>query len=328
MRYLFLLYLLVLCSLPALAQESLFDALHARGDSVVIRIDTDWKQLLQRKAKKEYQPVIVSISGLKRDFTFNGKIRSRGNIRLQACNNPSLKVKLKKKELIAAGFSDLNDLKFVLQCSSGKVGNNYLVLEKLVYDLHAIYSEHHHRVLPTLLLPTQREGLVVNSFIVEAEEQLAVRYQGKILESKRASSRGLQRQAYLNMCLFNYLVLNTDWHVFNLHNVEFVTPDGSTDIIPIPYDFDYAGFVNTSYAVPREELQISSVQVPRFLGKHITEAEMRTAAAHFQARRAAAENFLRQYPNINERDRKRLLKRMQRFYEELESEKKLLQLIR
>lgn len=295
---------------------------------MIIGLDTDWKRLLNRKDKKEYQPVKLQITGLDSVLTFSGKIRSRGNIRLQVCSNPSLKIKLKKGELAAAGFSKLNDLKFVLQCGNSNVGNNYLLLEKLVYDLHTIYSEHHHRVLPATLLPEQKEGLEINSFLLEDEEQLAERYRGRILETKRASTRGLQREAYVNMCLFNYLVLNTDWHVYNLHNVEFVSPDGSTDLIPIPYDFDYSGFVNTTYAVPREEFDITSVQVPYFLGKYVTEVEIRTAADHYLARRPAAEAFLENHPDINERDRKRLLKRLERFYDEIGEEKKLLRLIK
>ncbi len=324
----FLLLFLFAVSAPALAQESLFDALHARGDSVVIRLDTDWKQLLRRKKKKEYQPVVVTISGLDSLLTFRGKVRSRGNIRLEVCSNPSLKLKLKKEDLAAAGFSKLNDLKFVLQCGNNSVGNNYLVLEKLVYNLHAIYSEHSHRVFSVTLLPVQKEGLQIKAFMLEDEEQLSDRYRGRILESKRASTRGLQREAYVNMCLFNYLVLNTDWHVYNLHNVEFVNPDGGNDIIPIPYDFDYSGFVNTSYAIPREEFNITSVQVPYFLGKYVTEAEIRAAAAHYLARRPAAEDFLKKHPDIGERDRKRLLSRLDRFYAEIGSEKKLLRLIK
>ena len=328
MRFLFILFALLFLSPPATAQESLFDALHERGDSGVIGIDTDWKRLLNRKSKKEYQPVTVHISGLDSVLTFSGKIRSRGNIRLQVCSNPSLKLKLKKGELAAAGFSKLNDLKFVLQCGNHSVGNKYLLLEKLVYECHTIYSEHYHRVKPATLLPTQKEGLEINSFLLEDEEQLAERYRGRIMETKRASTRGLQREAYVNMCLFNYLVLNTDWHVYNLHNVEFVSPEGGNDIIPIPYDFDYSGFVNTSYSIPGETIDITSVQVPYFLGKHITEAEIHAAADHYLARRPAAEAFLQNHPDLSDRERKRLLKRLESFYEEIGEEKKLLRLIR
>lgn len=328
MRYLLVLFLPILTTVSLFAQSSLFDVLHSRVDSVVIRLDTDWKSLMRGKQKKAYQPVVINISGLGEPLRFSGRIRSRGHVRLEACSNPSLKIKLNKEELVVAGFSKLNDLKLVLQCSNGDVGNNYLVLEKLVYDLHGLYSEYYHRVCPLTLLPVPEEDSPISAFLVEAEEQLAERYKGQLLDTKRASTRGLQREAYVNMCLFNYLVLNTDWHVFNLHNVEFLSPKGSTDIIPIPYDFDYAGFVNTSYAIPREELGISSVQVPRFLGKYVTEEEIRAAAEHFLARRPAAEAFLRDHPEINERDRRRLIKRLENFYEEIGSEKKLLRLIR
>jgi len=328
MRFLLAFLLLFTVFHPAGAQTSLFDALHERGDSVVVRIDTDWDQLMKKKTEKKYRPVTVRITGLDTLLTISGKIRTRGNVRLNVCSNPSLKIKLAKDELEVAGFSRLNDLKFVLQCSNNAIGENYLVLEKLTYDLHAIYSRHHHRVLPVTVLPEQKDGLEIRAFMLEDEEQLSERYQGTILESKRASTRGIQRRAYLNMCLFNYMILNTDWHVFNLHNVEFVKPDEGKELIPLPYDFDYSGFVNTSYAIPRPELGITSVHIPLFLGKHVTRAEIMTAAKQFLALRPVALAFLDNHPDILERDRKRLRKRLEKFYEVIGSEKKLMRLIR
>jgi len=323
-----LLLLFLLSSGLVTAQESLFDALHSRGDSIQITIETDWKQLIRRKLKKGYLPATLRISGLDTPLELPGRVRARGNIRLQVCHYPSLKIKLKKEGLREAGFSDLNDLKMVLQCSSGDVGAGYHRREKLVYRLHAIYSEHSHRIVPLSLRIDDVKPKVLSAFFIEDEEQLTARYQGRVLESKSVSTNGLQREAYLNMCLFNYLILNTDWHVYNLHNIEFVNPNGTKDLVPIPYDFDYSGFVGAGYAVPNDALDMESIYEPKWLGKNVSADEIREAAKHFISKRAAAEKLIQEFPGLHKRNRRRLLDRMEEFYRLLAKEKELLRLIK
>ncbi len=313
------------------AQSSLFDALHTTKDTVEIGLETDWKGLFKNKKKKIYQPITFTINRPSGAIVLKGKVRTRGHMRLEVCQNPSLKIKLKKKDLLAAGFTELNDMKCVLQCTRGSLGRSYLKRERMVYEMYPIFSDFHHRVIPIRLTPSEGlkgEDPYIEAMFVEDEEQLAQRYNARILETKRASTGGLQREAYVNMCLFNYLILNTDWQVFNLHNVEFINPEGSLKFIPIPYDFDYSGFVGTSYAVPFEALGIQSVQEPKWLGKDISVEEMKRGAQHFISKKEEVTTFISDYPTLSASDRKRLLKRLDAFYEVLEKEKKLLRLLK
>jgi len=326
-----ILFCCLLLSTVLPAQSSLFDALHLTRDTVEIGIETDWKGLFKNKKKKIYQPITLNIQRPFGTISLRGKVRTRGHTRLEVCQNPSLKIKLKKGDLLAAGFTELNDLKCVLQCVRGQLGKSYLKRERLVYEMHPIFSDFHHRVVPIHLKPS--EGLKgsdphIEAMFVEDEEQLADRYQARILEAKRASTSGLQREAYVNMCLFNYLVLNTDWQVFNLHNVEFINIRGSLKFIPIPYDFDYSGFVGTSYAVPFETLNINSVYDPKWLGKDISADEIKQGAKHFISKKIEARAFIANYPTLSGSAKKRLLKRFDEFYEVMENEKKLLRLLK
>ncbi|MEM9260807.1 MAG: hypothetical protein AAGA62_14260 [Bacteroidota bacterium] len=327
MRYLTILLFIGLI-LPLKAQESFFDHLHAKGDTVHLHFETEWKKLIRKKANKTSFPLRMGVQRQDSVLSLPGKIRSRGNIRLEVCNNPSLKIKLKKDGLRKAGFSDLNDFKLVLQCSNGKVGESYLRREALVYDLHRLYSGYTHRTIPVVIHFTDPKIDDINAFFIEHEEQLEARYNARILKSKIASTRGLKRAPYINMCLFNYLVLNTDWHVFNLHNIEIINPLGTKDLVPIPYDFDYSGFVGTSYAIPREELKISTVYSPKWLGKHVTEAEIKAGAAHFLSKSEEAEKLIQEHPTLTNSARKRMLKRLEDFHKVLQKEKDLLRLIR
>jgi len=136
----FVLLLLLAVHLPLGAQSSLFSRMLEHGDTIVLRVDTDWKGLMANKTKKIYQPMMLTFSLGEAQYTFPGKIRTRGNIRLEVCGNPSLKLKIKKKAIAAAGFNLNNKLKIVEQCSNSRLGVGYLRRERLVYDLHQIYS--------------------------------------------------------------------------------------------------------------------------------------------------------------------------------------------
>lgn len=308
------------------AQESLFDHLYASGDTIIIDMETDWKKLMRQKGKKEYRPVTMALSTKDTTYQLPGRIRSRGNMRLVVCNNPSLKLKVKKKALVAAGFTKLNDFKVVLQCTNSKLGRSYLRRERLIYGLHQIYSPDYHRTIP-ICFKGLDDGEDVLGFFIEDEEQLDTRY-ARTLEIKKISVNGLERSSYLNMCLFNYLILNTDWHVFNLHNVELVVKEGQKQPSPIPYDFDYSGFVGTSYAVPRDGLEISSIYVPQWLGIGVTNEELLSVAEDFLAKATQAKTFIQEYPDLSRLDRKRLLKRLEDFNKLLGNEKKLLRILR
>ncbi|MBC6996483.1 hypothetical protein QWY85_18355 [Neolewinella lacunae] len=305
-----------------LGQPSLFDHLHANAAcGIRLTLGTDLGELRRSKAEKAYLPSTFQLQVSNTlQLELPGQVRTRGNVRLQVCDNPSLKVKFKKAALRAAGFSDLNEWKIVLQCSDNKVGAGYLRRERFVYELHALYSSYHHRTVPVTLVFGPDTTKVLEAFLVEDEEQLAHRYQSNILNAQRVSTQGIHRPSYVNLCLFNYLILNTDWHISNLHNVEVINPRGTNDLVPIPYDFDYAGFVGTSYAVPRESLGIRSIYDPKWLGKNISNEELLPAIAHFEAVRPLATELINRSPDLEDRDRQRMLKRLDAFHKVLASE--------
>lgn len=304
------------------AQSSLFDRLYAHSDTVAVEVATDWKQLLQHKADKEYQSVNLRLAG----HEFPGRIRTRGHVRLQQCRYPSLKVKLDKSALDSLGFNALNDLKFVIQCSGGDVGLGYVHRERLVYELHALLSPYHHRTVPVrIVMPGESDTL--SGFLIETEEQLETRYAASVVKKKQVSTRGLERAAYVNMCLFNYMVLNTDWNVFNLHNVECLQLTETKLQIPIPYDFDYSGLVGTAYATPHEKHDQRSVYEPRWLARHVTAAEFAPVVKTYLAKERAIMDLVANYPMLPKSERRRIKKRLSTFFGQLKDKRSLARLV-
>jgi hypothetical protein len=67
------------------------------------------------------------------------------------------------------------------------------------------------------------------------------------------------------------MIGNTDWWIHRRHNVDLVElADGS--LVPIPFDFDYAGIINTPYAIPSPSMPIKSVE-DRFSRVHVSQPQ-------------------------------------------------------
>ena len=87
------------------------------------------------------------------------------------------------------------------------------------------------------------------------------------------------------MSLFQYMIGNTDYSILALHNVLMID-DAKGVRRTVPYDFDYSGLVNTHYAVPVKDLNLSSVRERRWRGPCKTEAEVEQALAPFLEKKA------------------------------------------
>jgi hypothetical protein len=59
--------------------------------------------------------------------------------------------------------------------------------------------------------------------------------------------------------VFQYLIGNTDWSTYALHNMELVRQEDG-DHLPIPYDFDFAGAIDAPYASVDPKLRIVRVR--------------------------------------------------------------------
>jgi hypothetical protein len=64
------------------------------------------------------------------------------------------------------------------------------------------------------------------------------------------------------------MIGNADYSITGRHNMKILGMPGygSEGYTPVPYDFDYSGLVDASYAVPGENLGITSVRERYYLG--------------------------------------------------------------
>lgn len=304
-----LFFLLAAASLQA--QSSLFDSLHRAPDTALLTLTTPWKDLLRGKESKAYQSLDLYVGG----SVYPGRIRPRGNARLRACRYPSLLIKLKKDALEADGLARRNDLKLVMQCNDSRSGEAYLHRERFLYGLYREISDYHHRTIPVRV--AVNSGDTLHGFLIETEEELAFRYGARLLEGASVSTRALDRDAYADLALFNYMILNTDWNIFNLHNVECLQVEEKTLPVILPYDFDYSGLVDAHYAVPREGLGLKSVREAAYLGRNLDAEQLQRAGERFLLKSERLLGLLDAERTIDDRHKAYIRKRLEEFFQEL-----------
>src|SRR6185295_11021392 len=94
---------------------------------------------------------------------------------------------------------------------------------------------------------------------------------------------------------------NTDWSVPNYHNTKLMRPINDSISFPyvVPYDFDFAGLVNASYAIPSPDLAITSVKQRLYRGFPRTMEELQRTLKIFREKQEAIKNLIMNFELLN-----------------------------
>jgi hypothetical protein len=237
----------------------------AQEEGSKMTLEMDLTTLVANKRTDNFYPgTLVASDGT----TYKVEVKPRGKYRRRIAEIPPLKIKFKKKALTAEGLDTLNEVKLVLPCYDDKKGDELVVKEYLAYRMFEKVSG--AAIRARLIRLSLRDNHVESSskrsvmaILLEDEEDLAARLNGQIVEKF-----GLQIDSFITsqtalMVMFQYMIGNTDWDLAMHRNVRLVEGQ-SGKITPVPYDFDFSGFVSAPYASPSSESGLKSVQ-DRFL---------------------------------------------------------------
>lgn len=194
------------------------------------------------------------------------QLRKRGNNRLKNCYFPPLKVKLKKAEIKHTIFKGHSSLKLVLPCLLESDKNDNIVKEYIAYKLFEIISPYHFR---TRLLDIKFEEIKgdnskmyeLKGILIEDDKDVAKRLDGKIYE-RDMHPLNQEPIASIRNAFFQFMIGNTDFSTAYQHNMKIIYINKA--MVPVPYDFDMAGLVNTSYAA--SSIAVNSVTERKYRG--------------------------------------------------------------
>lgn len=265
------LFLPVLCQMipqEGLAQQ---DSLFNSEEVFRITLSGEIATLIgDRNGEPKYTPVKLSYFDAKGgEIEIPLKVRQRGNFRRQKknCDFPPLLLNFAKENTGNTIFDGQDKIKLVMPCRD----KDYIVQEYYTYKLYNLVTPRSFRVrlvevaLDDPALKTKQKKPFFG-FLLEEEDQMAQRNNMISVRRMMLKPQSMQREDFLNMAVFNYLIGNTDWSVQYRQNIKLIAEDTLSLPVAVPYDFDHAGIVRASYAHPAEELKLRSTLERRYRG--------------------------------------------------------------
>ena len=320
-----LIALLLLQIHPVCGQQSLslFDKLQA-FEVVEMDLSTDLKLLRDQRKTNEYQPATLTFSlGKKQQETWEIKIRSRGKYRRRVCQFPPLKLNFPKDKLKIQGLTSDDEFKLVTHCLLGDTGKEYLLREYLAYKLYEQLSPVHFRVQLCkirYLDPQSGEKIIAWAILMEDEAALARRFNAKICEVCYSTKPEQFQEGNLQQVfLFQYMIGNLDWSLTLLRNVLMLEPKNGAPPVIAPYDFDFSGLVNASYARPNLDFGQTSLRQRLFIHPDISDESLRPTIAYFQSKRKDLESVILNFKLLGYNSRMDLLDYIQSFFNSLDA---------
>ncbi|MEZ5956228.1 MAG: hypothetical protein R3C27_03325 [Hyphomonadaceae bacterium] len=279
---------------PAAAQTRLF----TDNSELPIIIEGPMNDLVRRAARNtDAMPATLTID----NHTFTIELSPRGFSRrtLGICQFPPLRINLSgsRQGTIMQGQ---NKLKLVTRCRGGASYEQLIVLEYLTYRLYNEITPLSFRVRPvrtTYRDPNSRRREEVQfNFLIEDVDDLARRNLRRAIDVQSGEVPSSQLDPYQASIvgMFQYMIGNLDWDMVQgspgeecCHNGKLLaaTANGRQDILPVPYDFDYSGFVSAPYAVPPQGAPVQNVRQRYYRGLCRFNDQVPAVAEHFRSRR-------------------------------------------
>jgi hypothetical protein len=282
---------------------------------VPMTLSTDVSALIANKYNADYQPAKLTTREGK---TYELQVKSRGKFRRRIAEIPPLKLKIKKKVLAAEGLDTLNELKLVLPCTLDERGNELVVREYLAYRMFEQMTNNsvRARLIDLTLLNTglgNQPKYTVKAILLEDEEETVARLDGELVDFYGMTTDSLQTQQAALTALFQYMIGNTDWNIAEQRNVRFVRTKAG-ELLLIPFDFDFAGFVNAPYATPLAETGLKNVRDRYLMADKLNASALEAAYRTMQASRPAF-NQICQSAFVTPADAAKLVEYLNSFYE-------------
>lgn len=303
---------------------SIFDLLH--GEEILeAELRGDFAKLLEDKHSGEAIDAVLTVEQQDNRTSRNVALSLRGRFRRMTCDFPPLMMRFKKKELKSEGLSDHNDIKLVTHCLDNPVVSKRNILkEYLAYKVLSLLTDYSFRVQLARIRYVDTSGLMRDTrryaILVEDSDELAERLHADSCND--CLNPDITRMDLSDLALvsvFQYMIGNTDWSVLMNRNVKLFEKKADGDLLSVPYDFDFSGWVNTPYAKPNADLGQLAVTDRVYVGIKLNASLKEQTIAVFRERKKAIYEVVKGFKKLDATSRKALVAYLDGFYEELDS---------
>jgi len=300
--------------------------LFGEDEPLILSLSFDAKRFKKEKFDGDKIPAVVSLH--LKDTIINNDIRmnARGEFRRRYCSFPPIKLNLKKSEFTSDYMNEQTTLKFVTHCKNSRMFEAYILQEYLIYKMYNILTDisFNTRLVKMEYIDTQGKDkpFVKYGFIIEHINSVAERNNCLRLKNKNLAQRLMEKDMMALVAIFEFMIGNTDWSVTGLHNIKIIKSKDFTipNPYPVPYDFDYSGMVNASYAIPSDILSIESVRERKYWGVCLPEENIQNAKAIFLSRKNSFYKLIQEFPYLEKSTKRGMVDYLDSFYRVLDSD--------
>lgn len=298
-------------------------SLFSTDETLEIMLKTDLKQLLKYKKEGEYQEGEITVL----DKSYPIRLKARGNYRRENCSFPPITLNFSKTEFEDESFKQLEKLKLVNACKMQINYEQYILREYMIYKTFNLMTDKSFKVrlLKIDYVDSKEKIKTVTryGFVIEDQYMMADRLDGIIVKKTGIRDQSTNKEQIVLVSIFNFMMGNTDWQVPRLHNLKLLKLNEISETTPyvIPYDFDYTGMVDASYAIPAPVLGIESVRQRLYFGKCYTETDIKIAVDKFLNKKEAIYELYQNFELFNKNSTNSSVNYLDSFYKIIEEEK-------
>ena len=224
-----------------------------------------------------------------------GITRRKGDV----CQFPPLRVTFTQPPPAGSLFAGQRRLKLVTHCRASEAFQQYVLMEYATYRLYNQLTPKSFRARLAQIGYVGDSGKPITSrvgFFLEQIDDVARR--NAMREAKVGARIPVPRLSPTDsgrVGVFEYMIGNLDWAMQAgppgddcCHNNPLIGESGASSplLVPVPYDWDFSGLVDTPYATAPDSVRVSSVRQRRYRGFCRFNAEARAAIADARARQA------------------------------------------
>lgn len=277
------------------------------------KVINDAKERNEHAAKLSYQLADSTV------FVHHIKVQVRGKTRASRdiCSFPPLKLDFNKTDTKQTIFEGQNKLKLVTHCKSGKYYEEYYQKEYIVYKMYQKVSPYSFNVRLchiTYIDPDKpSQKISYYGFLLESIKDVAKRNDMKVFKDSVMNMQSINKDNLDKLVMFQYLIGNLDWSIPTLHNIKLIVGKKGSLPLAVPYDFDYSGMVDTPYAIPAPQTNLTDVKSRLFLG-FCRQDKYKSTIDFFNSIRKELNDDINTADFLTEKTRKRMNSYLSVFY--------------
>ena len=314
-------------SAPAIAQQP--KPLFAASEPIHITIQAPLGELIRSRSDAVIQGTLTDPNGqaLPVALSVRGITRRSSDV----CEFPPLRVQFTSPPPPASLFAGQKKLKLVTHCKNNPAFQQYVLLEYSAYRMYNLLTPRSFRVRLANIDYRGADGRPIISRVGYFLEDLGDLAKRNGLKETHAPelipNNDLKSADAARYALFQHMISNHDWSMRAgpkgrecCHNAELMGPLAPGATIPVPYDFDFSGFVDAPYATPPDQLKIHSVRDRMYRGYCIDNADVVAAARQMRDERPQMMAAVTSTPGLDPATAKRAIGFLDGFFADIASD--------